>query len=57
MTTEPNGTNASSQIRHAIHEVIRRYGQESDITLYQVIGVLEVVKLDLVDALDRRDSE
>lgn len=44
---------ASNQLRREIHEVIRRYGQESNVTVYQAIGVLEIVKLDLVDMLQR----
>lgn len=46
-------TDASSQLRREIRNVIRRYGEESDVTVYQAIGVLEIVKLDLVEALDR----
>lgn len=47
---------ASDQLRHEIHEAIRRYGEESDATVYQAIGVLEIVKLDLVEMLDKAQS-
>lgn len=43
----------SDQLRKEIHNVISRYGQESDVTVYQTIGVLEVVKLDLIEMLER----
>lgn len=48
---------ASDQLRKQIHDVIRRYGQESDITVYQVMGVLEMVKLDMVDMLERKHDQ
>lgn len=42
----------SSQMRREIHSVVRRYGEESDVTVYQIIGVLEIVKLDLIQMLE-----
>lgn len=42
---------ASAQLRRELIALIRRYGYESDVTVYQAIGVLEVVKLDLIDLL------
>jgi len=53
MSIEPHNPSASNQLRREIREVIRRYGLESDVTVYQAIGVLEIVKLDLVDMLER----
>jgi len=50
---EPHNPVASSQLRRELHDVIRRYGQESDVTFYQSIGVLEIVKIDLVDMLEK----
>jgi RecJ-like exonuclease len=44
---------ASDQLRKEIHLVIRRYGEESDVTVYQAVGVLEIGKLDLVEMLER----
>ena len=41
----------SDQIRAEIHAVIDRYSKESDVTTYQVIGALEVVKMDLMEEL------
>ena len=40
---------AISQLRVEMHKLIMRYGEESDVTLYQVLGMLEVVKQDLMD--------
>ena len=45
--------NASWLLRRELRAVIRRYGQESEVTVYQAIGVLEIVKLDLVDMLEK----
>lgn len=49
----PEDIPASDQLRKEIHAVISRYSQESDVTTYQVIGVLEIVKLDLVEMLEK----
>lgn len=53
MAGEPHNPTASDQLRRELHQVISRYGQESDVTFYQTIGVLEIVKLDLVDMLEK----
>lgn len=53
MAEEPHAQVASDQLRRELHAVIRRYGQESDVTVYQAIGVLEIVKLDLVEMLEK----
>lgn len=45
---------ASDQLRAQIHATIGRYAEESDITTYQVVGVLEAVKFDLMEALEKR---
>lgn len=39
-------------LRRELRAVIRRYGQESDVTAYQTIGALRVVEHDIVDMLD-----
>lgn len=49
-----NAEEHSDQMRKEIHAVIYRYGQESDVTVYQSIGVLEIVKIDLVEMLESR---
>jgi hypothetical protein len=41
---------ASEFLRREIHNMINRY---NEITVYQVIGVLEVVKMDIWDRLER----
>lgn len=43
----------SDQLRKELHDVIRRYGEESDVTVYQAVGVLEIVKVDLIEMLER----
>lgn len=48
---------ASNQLRAEIRSVLKRYGQESGITVYQAIGVLEVVKHDLVDMLEEAQQD
>ena len=49
---------ATVQLRQEIWNLcVNRYGQESDITVWETIGVLEVVKADLMDALNQRDKD
>jgi len=45
---------ASDQLRDEIFNMCVRYGDESDISIYQTIGALEVVKANLLDFLDNR---
>lgn len=42
----------SNQLRHEIDNVIYRYSQESGITAYQAVGVLEAIKMSLLMDLD-----
>ena len=49
----PESLEASAQMRKEIKKVIRRYGEESDVTVYQALGVLEIVKSDLIEMLER----
>lgn len=44
---------APSQFRKEVLAIVRRYGQESDLTIYQALGALEVVKADLLDMLNQ----
>jgi len=44
---------SSDQIRIEFHAVILRYMDESDLQIYQVIGALEAVKMDLWDMLEK----
>lgn len=48
---------ASRQLRDEIHSAITRYGKESNVTVYQALGVLEIVKIDLVDLLTKGTTE
>lgn len=54
---ETSAPGASNQLRVEIRNLIRRYGRESDVTVYQAIGILEIVKLDLVDMLEKAREE
>lgn len=49
------GVNAGSMLRKELRSVIQRYGQESDVTVYQLIGCLEVVKQDVIDMMDSKE--
>lgn len=40
-----------------IHAIVKRYGDESDITIFQVVGVLEAVKLDLLEWMNEEDDD
>ncbi len=57
MSDEPACPSASEQLRREFHAAIDRYSSESDLTVYQIIGVLEIVKLDMVEALERRKTK
>ena len=51
----PSGAN---QLQHELESVILRYSIESDITLCEALGVLELVKARLLDdALDMCDVD
>ena len=39
---------ATNQLHDEIDKLIHRYSKESDVTTYQVIGMLEVIKHDLL---------
>jgi septum formation topological specificity factor MinE len=45
---------ASNKLRRELLSVIKRYGNESDVTFYQVLGTLEVVKSDIISWLEDR---
>lgn len=42
---------AGNQLRDTLYKDILRYAQESDLTAFQVIGVLESLKYDLLNAM------
>ena len=52
MSEEDNfNSKAGNQLRDTLYKDILRYAQESDMTAYQVIGVLESLKFDLLNAM------
>ena len=52
MSEEDNfNCKAGNQLRDTLYKDILRYAHESDMTAYQVIGVLESLKFDLLNAM------
>lgn len=41
----------TEQLRQEIHHMINRYGEESSLTICEVLGVLELVKADKLEQL------
>jgi hypothetical protein len=57
MSEEDNfNCKAGNQLRDTLYRDILRYAQESDMTAYQVIGVLESLKFDLLNAMRNVDE-
>ena len=48
---------AGNQLRDTLYKDILRYAHESDMTAYQVIGVLESLKFDLLNAMRNANTE
>lgn len=44
---------ASDELRKELHKLIRSHGEKNDVTIYQAIGVVEIVKFELVGMLAR----
>ena len=58
MNEEHNfNSQAGNQLRDTLYKDILRYAHESDMTAYQVIGVLESLKFDLLNAMRNLDVE
>jgi len=49
--------NPIDQFRQEIHAIIRSYGHESDLTVYQILGALTMIEHDLVAMLDAAQKE
>ena len=43
--------NTNTQLKNELEAVILRYSKESDVTVYSVIGALEIVKQNLIDKM------
>lgn len=56
-TPSEDQTLPGDQLRKEIWAVIRRYGKESDVSIYTVLGTLEVVKADLIEGLTETTRE
>lgn len=48
--------NSGNQLRDMLFKDIIRYAQESDMTAFQAIGVLESLKYDLLKAMEDSSS-
>lgn len=46
----------TEQLRTEIRNIVDRYGEESDLTVCEVLGVLELVKAEKIDQLRRYES-
>ena len=57
MNEENLNCQAGNQLRQILYKDIVRYAHESDMTAYQVIGVLESLKFDLLNAMVESGKE
>lgn len=57
MSEENFNCQAGNQLRQILYKDIIRYAHESDMTAYQVIGVLESLKFDLLNAMQTLAKE
>jgi len=57
MSEENFNCQAGNQLRQILYKDIVRYAHESDMTAYQVIGVLESLKYDLLNAMQNLAKE
>jgi hypothetical protein len=57
MSEENFNCQAGNQLRQILYKDIVRYAHESDMTAYQVIGVLESLKFDLLNAMQTLAKE
>jgi hypothetical protein len=50
----------SNSFREDVNRLIRRYAKKTDISLYQIIGAFEAIKVDLLESsksVKRRNGE
>ena len=57
MSEENFNSQAGNQLRDMLFKDIVRYAQESDMTAFQAIGVLESLKYDLLKAMEATDAQ
>lgn len=46
-----NEPSRTEQLRNEIRSIINRYGEESDLTVCEVLGVLELIKAEKLEQL------
>jgi hypothetical protein len=47
----------ATQLKQEIVNVLRRYSQESDVTICQALGVLEIVKAEMIQEMLTPDDD
>jgi len=57
MSEENFNSQAGNQLRDMLFKDIVRYAQESDMTAFQAIGVLESLKYDLLKAMEDSNNQ
>lgn len=57
MSEDNFNENAGNQLRDTLFKDIVRYAQESDMTAFQAIGVLESLKYDLLKAMENTNNQ
>lgn len=57
-SSEPDQSSveAGTQLKRELHAVIRRWADESDITIYQTLGALRIIEHDLIKMLDENET-
>lgn len=53
MSDEPQSSDGTDQLRVEIKNVLERACKESDLTLCQILGVLEIVKFEVVEQVGK----
>ena len=53
MSTNTPSAGHSDQLRSELHAVLKRWAEESDVSICEAIGVMRIVEHDLLNMLDR----
>lgn len=56
MSEQSHHSDGTHQLYVELCRTIQRYGRESDITVYQMIGILERIKLDFLNEMERKQN-
>lgn len=55
MSPEPQGP--STQLRTELHAVLKRWAEESDVSICEAIGVMRIVEHDLMNMLRQQNLD